>query len=113
MADTLAIPAICAVISATIFILHVTIVKWYISKLRGQGLGDCSEVATSKSVDRRDSNFAAALHAYAQEQGGSAIFGWKALRLISCVALTFLTAAVIVLGNGGHKNAGSEFGHKH
>ncbi|QRW00045.1 ABC transporter transmembrane region [Ceratobasidium sp. AG-Ba] len=111
-ADTLAIPAICAVISATIFILHVTIVKWYTSKLRGQGLGDCSEVATSNSVDRRDSSFAAALHSYAQEQGGTAIFGWKVLRLVSCVVLTVLTAVVIVSGNGGHKNAGSEFGHK-
>ncbi|KAG9126177.1 hypothetical protein FRC07_004584 [Ceratobasidium sp. 392] len=106
---TLLIPAICAVISAVIFLLHLVFtsgpVQRYIAKLRGQEVDDDVEVVP---IVRQHTGFFPDLRSHIRGHGGALVFAWKMLRLASCIALTALTIVAIISTNEGHKTVGTK-----
>ncbi|QRV86022.1 ABC transporter transmembrane region [Ceratobasidium sp. AG-Ba] len=102
---TLLIPAICAALSAVIFLLHLVFTSGPVKRLLGRQSED-DDVAAP--VVRQHSGFFPDLKSHIRGHGGAIIFGWKMLRLASCVALTALTIVAIVLTNEGHKTVGTK-----
>ncbi|QRW00058.1 ABC transporter transmembrane region [Ceratobasidium sp. AG-Ba] len=102
---TLLIPAICAALSAVIFLLHLVFTSGPVRRLLGRQSED-DDIAAP--VVRQHSGFFPDLKSHIRGHGGAIIFGWKMLRLVSCVALTALTIVAIVLTNEGHKTVGTK-----
>ncbi|QRW14592.1 ABC transporter transmembrane region [Ceratobasidium sp. AG-Ba] len=102
---TLLIPAICAALSAVIFLLHLVFTSGPVKRLLDRQSED-DDVAAP--VVRQHSGFFPDLKSHIRGHGGAIIFGWKMLRLASCVALTALTIVAIVLTNEGHKTVGTK-----
>ncbi|KAG8687950.1 hypothetical protein FRC08_011696, partial [Ceratobasidium sp. 394] len=106
---TLLIPAICAAVSAVVFLLYLVFtsgpVERYIAKLRGREVDEDVEVAP---IVRQHAGFFPDLRSHIRGHGGAVVFAWKMLRLLSCIALTALTIVAIISTNEGHKTVGSK-----
>ena len=110
-AHTLLIPVGCALISVAAFLLHIVFtavpVKRYIAKLRGRPESD-EEPQLAPPLVRQHTGFFPDLRSHIEGHGGIAIFTWKMLRLLACIALTALTIVAVVVTNEGHKTIGTQ-----
>jgi hypothetical protein len=110
--QTLLIPAVCAVVSVVAFLLHVIFtsgpVKGYVAKLRGREAEEDVDALPAQPIVRQHSGFFPDLRLHIHGHGGAAIFTWKMIRLLACVALTAFTIVAVVLTNEGHKTVGTK-----
>lgn len=110
-AHSLLIPATCAFISIALLVIHVIIttgpVKHYVAKLRGRSVSG-NDNDPPRPISRQNTGFVAASHSHIEGHGGGAIFVWKLLRLLACMALTGLTMVAITSINEGHGMIGMD-----
>ncbi|CAE6498063.1 unnamed protein product, partial [Rhizoctonia solani] len=106
---TLLIPAACALVSIALLLVHIISVaapvRRYVAKLRGREVCE-NDSSPQQHAVRQRAGFLPDLQSHIKGHGGLIIFGWKVLRLLSCLALTGLTIAAIVSINEGHKTIG-------
>lgn len=102
---TLLIPAAVAVVSIVALLIHVVLitgpVKRFIARLRGRAVDD--DDSPLQPIIRQHTGFFPDLRSHIKSHGGGAIFAWKMLRLLACMALTGLTIGAIIAINEGHK----------
>lgn len=105
----LLIPAAAAIISLIAGLVHLvfTLANRFV-KLR-RGTADDNGSVPVQPLTSQDTGFLPELGYHIKGHGGGAIFAWKMLRLVACMALTTLTIVAITCIDNEHQALGSNY----